>query len=73
MGRHTRLSTKATTNLHPIPKALAYFFVQTLEASSNTLEFIVKRDFRLMSIITIGTINEGRFIYEKIKAMVDVK
>lgn len=54
-----------------IPKAQASFFVQILEAASNTSEFILKRVFGLMEILHHEPINVERIILENNKAMVD--
>lgn len=42
-----------TINLRPIPKAWAPFFVSTLEATSNTFEFIVRRVFGSLAIVPL--------------------
>lgn len=45
--------------MRPNPKAWASSFVQTLEETSNTSKFIVKRVFGLMDILHHETINIG--------------
>lgn len=44
---------RLTTKLCPIPKDWAPCFVSTLEATSNTFEFIVRRVFGSLAIVSL--------------------
>lgn len=54
-------------------KVWASLFVQTLDATSNTSKFIVKRVLGSMAIMSDEPINVGRLISGNIKAMDNAK
>lgn len=58
-------------DMRKIPRAQASFIFQTLEVTSNQLEFIVKRYHTLMDILKEEPIDVGLLIAKNIKFMVD--
>lgn len=56
-----------TTQMRSIPKEWATVFMQTLEITSNSLEFTIKRAFGLMAILNHERVNFGHLIMIKYK------
>ena len=72
MIHHSLTLCLKTTEFRQIPRAWTSFFVQTLEATSNQSQLIMKRCLGLLALLRGELINLGLLIAESINYMGNV-